>query len=202
MTRKITLLFSFFFLFVSGSPTAQNCQYQLQFFDSFGDGWNGGFLTLHLNGTATEYGFLPTDGDGGNFLSIFIDVQTGDSISIDFQLGGFPDEVSFLILDNDDQIVYESTSPPQAGIDIFNFIVECQTCVSPPLASIEFFRLRSTSVDVIWNAVRTLEDPVYLLEYGLAGFTPGVDEIDIIETMDTSVRVQPLTDTTLYEFYL
>ncbi|MEL6392427.1 MAG: T9SS type A sorting domain-containing protein, partial [Bacteroidota bacterium] len=29
-----------------------------------------------------------------------------------------------------------------------------------------------------------------------------VDEIDIIETMDTSVRVQPLTDTTLYEFYL
>ncbi|MEM6397112.1 MAG: T9SS type A sorting domain-containing protein [Bacteroidota bacterium] len=201
MIKKLTLLFAVFIASLTGALSAQNCQYQLQFFDSFGDGWNGGILTVHLNGVPTDYGFTPTDGDG-SFFNIFIDVATGDSISLDFDSGTFPGEESFFILDNDDQLVYESSNPPENGEDIFNFIVECQTCVSPPVASVEFFRLRSTSVDVRWNSISSIENPVYLLEYGLAGFMPGVDAIDLIETMDTTVRVQPLTDTTAYEFYL
>ncbi|MEM8583409.1 MAG: T9SS type A sorting domain-containing protein [Bacteroidota bacterium] len=202
MIRKFTLLFSAFLGLVLSSVSAQGCLYQLQFFDSVGDGWNGATLTAHINGTPTTYGFVPTVENGGAFLSIFIEVQTGDSISLDFQSGVFPEEESFIVLDNDDQLVYASSNPPENGTDIFNFIVECKTCVSPPAESVDFFRLRSTSVDVIWNSTGTLENPTYLLEYGLAGFTPGVDEIELIETTDTSIRVQPLTDTTLYEFYL
>ena len=200
--KRIFILSLFALLGVcANSLLAQSCLYQFQLYDTFGDGWNGAEIVIHVNGVEEAYTFTALDNNGDSLL-VFIPVENGDSISIDFSSGGFPNEESFLILDNDDQLIYESSMPPENGIDIFNFIVECVSCVAPPASTVEFFRLRSTSVDVIWGSATTLDNPTYYLEYGLTGFTPGVDPINGIETMDTSLRIQPLTDTTSYDFYL
>lgn len=75
---------------VNGSCTSDpTCSFLLEGFDSYGDGWNDGFITVTINGESTDYTFY-----SGGYQSWPLELSTGDEISITFTPGGWPEEVT------------------------------------------------------------------------------------------------------------
>jgi hypothetical protein len=68
-------------LFTAGlsTLTAQDCNYQLLMGDTFGDGWNGGEITVRVNGVSTIY-TLERDDNDGFFRAVFFPLRKGDVI--------------------------------------------------------------------------------------------------------------------------
>ena len=88
MKRSFTLRPFWFILlpFLLGSSTLNaqtSCEYTLNLFDSFGDGWNGGFLDVTIGNTTTTY-TLDNFNDDGSFNSFALTVTEGDTIILDF----------------------------------------------------------------------------------------------------------------------
>ncbi len=198
MQKTYRIFFSFLVLLLGNLLPAQSCEYELQMFDTFGDGWNGGQLTIRVGTDSSTY-TLTT----GSFLKLCFPVTDSDTLSLGYQAGAFAFEVSFIISDNAGQIVYSSGLGPVQGSNIFQTEVACASCVAPSFCSdITFNRLRSTSIDFFWNSVpdQNGQPPVYLIEYDTSGFTPGTGLF--LTTTDTIFRVQPLSDTTTYDVYI
>ena len=157
-----------FFLFCCFQPlTAQDCDYQIVLLDLVdGDGWNGGQLTVRAGSRSLEFTL-----GSGNRQSVYFPVTNGETVALDYQRGVAPAGTSFVVLDNDDNVVAEATSPP-TGSDVATFTANCTACAAPPANSIDFFRARFNSVDVRFRPVPAAADPSYLIRYGTGGFDP------------------------------
>lgn len=184
---------------------AQNCNYRFDTFDSFGDGWNGGVLTYEINGVSTDFSLTNDLGDGDAFSFTF-PVQSGDEIILSYVPGAFAGEVSFILFNSEGLPLFQYGPNVTAGGDsLFVGEVICPACASPFICTDEIGtrRLRSSSVDLFYCGIGndTLDGPpLYLIEFGPAGFTPGTGTI--ATTTDTTFRVQPLMDTTAYDIYI
>jgi len=99
---------------------SQGCFYTLNGYDSYGDGWNDGFVTITVNGVATNYTFYT-----GFQSSWLIPVNGNENITLSWSPGGWPEEVSFQLLDGlGNQLLNISPTPP-VGI-IFTGTTVCQ----------------------------------------------------------------------------
>lgn len=187
-----------------GGLSAQNCNYQLLLEDSFGDGWNGALLTVRIDGivdTFTITNDLDTD---GRRRVIFLPVTDGQTIEIGFTEGAFPLENSFTLFDNADVPLYVSGLPIEEGDIIFSTEVICQTCFSPPANSVDFFRIRSATIDYRFNGANPTSDPVYRIEFRDGDdYDPAVDDDGVVFfTPDTTDRVTGLEPDTSYTFWI
>jgi hypothetical protein len=54
MKKIISLSIFFVILSFTSSTLSAQCTYTLDMYDSWGDGWNGGFITININGVATH----------------------------------------------------------------------------------------------------------------------------------------------------
>lgn len=195
-------------LFAAGlsTITAQDCNYQLLMEDTFGDGWNGGEVTVRVNGVSTMY-TLERDDNGGFFRAVFFPVNNGDVIEIDYVHGGFPNETFFSILNNNDSLLYSNGEDVDIdvieGVNLASIIVECEACAAPSANSIEFFRIRSTSVDIRFLSLPAAVDPLYRIQYRGGNFDPTVD-MDGMTIMgtDTAYRINDLAPDSLYTFWV
>lgn len=194
----------FLLLFAAGlSPlVAQDCNYQLLMEDTLGDGWNGGEVTVRINGVSTVYALAPED---GTQRAVFFPVNNGDALEIDYALGAFPAETSFSILNNNDSLLYSNGTEVDVvgGMNLFSAIVECDACAAPPANSIEFFRIRSTSVDVRFLSQPAEVVPLYRVRYRGGDYDPAVDLDGFTATsVDTSFRINDLAPDSLYTFWV
>ena len=185
---------------------AQQCFYTLQMFDSFGDGWNGGELTITIDGDTSIY-FLDNINDDGSFATVDFQVAEGQNMVLGYQAGAFANEVSFIILSDECMVVYESEQGPEQGDTIFEAMLECTDCPIPVTCSgngFEFSRLRSSSVDIDWlGTYDSIFQPVtFQVEYGPSGFEPNTGDGTILITSDSTARLQPLLDTSFYDVYI
>ncbi len=186
--------------------TAQDCNYQLLMEDTFGDGWNGGEVTVRVNGVSTMY-TLERDDNGGFFRAVFFPVNNGDVIEIDYVHGGFPNETFFSILNNNDSLLYSNGEVVGEdvieGTNLASIVVECEVCAAPSANSIEFFRIRSTSVDIRFLSLPASVDPLYRIQYRGGNFDPAVDmDGTTIMGTDTSYRIDNLAPDSLYTFWV
>ena len=79
--------------------TPGNCGiYNLELLDSYGDGWNGGYLEIILNGIIVDSNVTMQNGFGPEFKPIAVD--SGDVIDILYYPGGWPEENSYLLYDH------------------------------------------------------------------------------------------------------
>jgi hypothetical protein len=85
---------------------AQTCTYTIQMIDSFGDGWNGGTLTVTSDGVVTTH-TLPS---GSNGTSTF-QVTAGAPITISWTAGSFAFEPSFNLLNSDGLVLFSAGNP-------------------------------------------------------------------------------------------
>jgi len=100
------------------------CTYDLQLSDSFGDGWDGSFVTINVAGTSTDY----TLTDFG-FASFSIEADRADSITLSYTAGNFEDEKSYQFFETtgDGQILLFADGPsPEAG-EVFSTF--CQASI-------------------------------------------------------------------------
>ncbi len=186
-------------LFVLALPVnAQDCFYQLRLTDSEGDGWNGGEVTLGVNGRTASY-TLDAENDDGFSRDFFFPVDNGDPIVVGYEAGAFPEEVGFTILDNNDSLIYEVTAPVTSP-SLTTFTATCRSCAPPPLSSIELYRVRYNSVDIRFRS--TPGNPTYRIEYGSGAFDPTAGTGTEILTTDTMLRVSELEPLTTYQFYV
>jgi|GEM_PF-4743875 len=105
-----------------------NCEYTLNAYDSFGDGWEGGYLQIAVNGVPTDYVMT-----GGSFQTFQVPVVTGATISIMWTPGNHQDEASFQLLDSSGQEVVAVNAPMPVGTVLFNGTAFCvpQSGVNP-----------------------------------------------------------------------
>ena len=82
-------------LFVNYS--AFSCNFQLKLADSYGDGWNGGKVTVKVNGTSVLIDKTIANGFGPVLFSFT--VNTGDLITTDYTEGSYGYENEYWILD-------------------------------------------------------------------------------------------------------
>lgn len=193
----LTLIFTCLCLLTA---TAQTCQYQLLLQDTAADGWNDGQITLRQNGVVTTYTLTEEDGARRSF---FFSVTEGDALELDYTAGQFPDETSFSLLDNNDSLLYASVQPLVSGTNIFAYTVICVPCAPPPANSFEFFRVRSTSVDVRFGSLPAAENPRYRIRYGAGDYDPtlGGGGLEVTGT-DTTYRIRNLEADSRYSFWI
>lgn len=89
---------------------SSGCFYTLNGFDSYGDGWNGGILTITIDGVASDYAVQ------GNFFSWPILVEDGQEMTVSWSAGGWPEEVSFEMIDLFGSTILSVQAPPPNGL--------------------------------------------------------------------------------------
>ena len=111
--KKIILLLSLSFLFLSSNIYSQNCaNYTLNMYDSFGDGWNGNDFTLtDSTGSVFFTTTLPTGSSGTDSVCI-----PSGCILVDCDGGSFQAEVSWDLLDSTGNIVLSGGAPYSGSI--------------------------------------------------------------------------------------
>ena len=86
------------------APAPPDCQYTIRMWDDFGDGWNGGYLKVYLDGQLAYNNITLNSGSGPSDAAI--GVYNGDSISVQFVAGGWAYECEFKIYDKDMREIY------------------------------------------------------------------------------------------------
>ena len=61
--------------------------FNLELYDSFGDGWNGGFINVVINGNVAFSGLTLVNGNGPEIFPISVNI--GDVVDFIYTSGGF-----------------------------------------------------------------------------------------------------------------
>ncbi len=97
MKTKFIYLFIMILAVFTLPNIASACDYQLKMIDSYGDGWNGGKVTVFVNGTAVITDATIATGGGPEYVTFA--ANTGDLITTDYTAGSYPGENEYYILD-------------------------------------------------------------------------------------------------------
>ncbi|MBL7808904.1 MAG: fibronectin type III domain-containing protein, partial [Saprospiraceae bacterium] len=175
------------------------CQYTLQMFDSYGDGWNGCKLTITSGAVMTTY-TLDNINDDGIDSTLTFPVTDGAPLVFTYTTASFPWEVSFKIFDNTGALFFESNAP--AAGTLYNGIGDCIECGQPS----------NFAVDNIWdNRVRLRWQPntggtnapvSWRVVYGPQGFSLNGGEGDTLVSALNKVTIQGLQKKTWYDAYV
>ena len=80
------------------------CKYTIRMRDSYGDGWNGGYLNIFINGTLTYQAQL-TSGSGP--VNYQFNVLDGQTLHVTFVCGSWCYECEYDVLDKYGNIIYQ-----------------------------------------------------------------------------------------------
>ena len=106
-------------LFFSTPIFSQCCTFTLSMFDSFGDGWNGGSLSVTVGGTF----FGPYSASGAGTQSTFV-ACPGDVISLSYSSGTWEGENTYSLLDPNGTVLFSDGPNPTTG-SVFSTIAFC-----------------------------------------------------------------------------
>ncbi|MCF6171496.1 MAG: carboxypeptidase-like regulatory domain-containing protein, partial [Bacteroidales bacterium] len=110
------LMLAVFSLFSVYATNAQ-CTYQIELTDpGYGDGWNGGRVTVFVNGTAVLTDITLAGGYGPEYHDF--SAATGDEITTDYTGGGWSYENNYKILDPGGNIQFETGYPNGTPSDL------------------------------------------------------------------------------------
>ena len=91
---------------IPASPVAGNYEIAMQ--DSYGDGWNGGYISVNINGTEVQQ---ITISSGASDNGSFTVPAEATSLDVHYVSGAWDSEVSFQITRNGDTVFSDGPSP-------------------------------------------------------------------------------------------
>ncbi len=97
---------------INNKISGNACEHTLNLYDSAGDGWNGASITLYINGVSTGTNIF----NAGNSLTIVVTIEDGDDITIFYNPGSNEDQVSYELLDAENNIVFSDGPNPALGV--------------------------------------------------------------------------------------
>lgn len=117
-----------FLLCARNTATPAPCSYTLRLLDSAGDGWNGGYVTLCINGSCTNYTVY------GGISNVVFSAPVGANITLSYTpSGGFQNQVSFSLLAQNGFAMFSSANPPASGL---NYVYTVNSACNVPPAPI------------------------------------------------------------------
>lgn len=167
-------------------------------FDNFGDGWNGGQLTVINAGVTTQYALVLNVGNGSD-SSVMISVTQGVPLVLAWSPGLFNDEVSFALYNNDGDLLF-SSSNPSSGIVFLLPSVACVDCLKPTNVITE--NVWDNRARVAWTpAFGNLAPVSWRVTYGPAGFDPDTDGSTLTVGIPRA-NITGLLPKTAYDYYV
>lgn len=202
MNRKFLQLLPFFALltfFTHGlSAQTANCQYTIFMADTYGDGWNGGILTVTSGNQTTQFTLATGFADTMTF-----DVFNGQPLTFSWVAGAFLGEVSYKITDNVGSVVAQAASPamPPTGT-LYSGIGACVTCSAPLNFTVE--NVWDTYAKLRWAINPASPNPAvaWKVIYGPKGFNLGAGEGDTLTVTTPKITINGLQKKTWYDAYI
>lgn len=185
-------------LLLGPAASAQfSCEYLLVMEDDYGDGWNGGILTINTGGNSTTY---TLDFIAGYYGEAYITVADGDAIQMSYIGGSFPYEVSYTLYDANGLPVFQDGqggATPMTGV-VYTGTVACPSCPPPPAGAVSVDEVRAYTADISW--VPSDPEGEYVIEYGISGFNLGMGNTKTVSGANT--RLYNLMEKSPYDFYI
>ena len=138
--------------------------YQVALYDSYGDGWNGGSLDIHINGTTVLSGLTIISGSGPEYHSF--PVEEGDEITTTYYPGSWTTENSYEILNEGGDVIY--TSP--------NTSIPAGVLFVGPLTNFDFGFI--TSINPMSGTLEEGETAQVRFTYDATGYSVGTYTVD------------------------
>lgn len=162
-----------------GITTAPGCDYILNMFDNFGDGWNGFQVEIFIDGVSIGTFTLNAGSVGAQTFY----VPDGSTISINTTSGAFDTEVSYDITDPNGAIVWQNGPGPIIGNNVWTGVASC------PNAGSQYTYQWSPATGLNDPA---LEDPISLavgqdITYVLTAWETGHQACALSDTMNITV---------------
>lgn len=179
----------------NGARVQAQCNFTLKMKDAFSDGWSGGKVTIRTGADSTVYSLF----DGGDSTAI-LSVKTGDTLIIRWAAGTYPGEVSFELLDNDQQTVYKSVPLTPSPKTLYTGKIQCVDCLRPVGVRIE--NIWDTRIRLRWNPGGTDTILGWQVITGPQGFQPGPGVGDTLKVTLPRATITGLTEKTKYDCYV
>ena len=174
--------FTFTTLVIPGSCGA----YLLELNDSYGDGWNGGYIDVLLNGTVIDSNITIVNGSGPESTPIPID--SGDVLDVVY----YPDQFGNII------ITQNNIQPMNNGPLSTYGIQACVSCSSP--ISLYASGITTNIADLSWVSGGS-GGALWNLEWGVSGFTQSSGTL--INNLNSNTHsLNSLTPGSDYDFYV
>ena len=172
--------------------------FTVELIDSYGDGWNGGTLTVYVNGTAFFTGITLNNGTGPE--SHNIPVNQGDILSFEYTAGSYASENEYIVYDNNGVMVADEGANGTPGSigdpSVPTGLQACPTCPAP--SNLFATNITAFTADLSWTENGTAT--AWNIEYGPAGFTPGSGTVVAVTT--NPYTLTGLTASTDYDYYV
>ena len=121
------------------------CQITITGEDSYGDGWNGGFITVSQSGSNIDTFTV----SGGSLFTTTIEVSGDAPVQFSWSSGMYDDEVSFTIQDGSGAPVYTCTDGSNLPAGLFyTLTTPCPNCLAPTVAVDTF---SNSSATISWT---------------------------------------------------
>jgi hypothetical protein len=192
--KKILLIVSAF-MFGAFASNAQ-CDYTINGFDSWGDGWNGHNVDVVLDGVAVPGS--PFTLPSGSTATFTFTVNPGQNLELTWNSGSYNNEASYNLLDSEGNVAYAHGTNGAYGLE-YTGTTNCPLCVSPAALSVS--NVTAINADISWAPATGADD--YNVEWGVSGYTPGVGlESGAITVATTNTTFGVLTPEVCYDVYV
>ena len=169
--------------------------FNLELYDSFGDGWNGGFMDVVINGNVAFSGLTLVSGNGPEIFPI--SVNTGDVLDFVYTPGSYSGENSYKVFDQNGVLIFEEGL---GGIPNSVFGVEaCPSCPAPSNLSANTSTAGTALLD--WVGGSSPFGGAFNIEWGPTGFNQGNGTI-VNNINGVSYLLNGLSSITTYDYYV
>jgi len=184
------------FSFTTASVAGSCGLFNLELYDSFGDGWNGSFIDVVINGNIYSSNITIATGFGPEIFQISVNI--GDVIDIIYNPGGFPEENSFKVFDENGILIFEEGAG-QAIPNSISGIEGCVNCPAPSNLSANTSTAGSALLD--WTGGSSPFGGAFNVEWGPTGFSQGSGTI-VTNINNLSYLLSGLGSITNYDYYV
>ena len=181
--------------FVYNAQAQTTCEYRLEMYDSFGDGWNGANIDVNNGGTVTNYTVNFAD-NNGDFNIVDILVTDGEELTLTYTGGTFENEVTYFLYDSEDNIVFQDGPFPAVGL-VFETTTSCPTC---PTLDDEIYEFTALPGGFTIDFAEGQLPGDYLIEYGPLNFEPGTGTTVTANT--NTFTIDDLPEGEYYHIYI
>ncbi|MEO6758537.1 MAG: hypothetical protein ABIO24_03715, partial [Saprospiraceae bacterium] len=143
------------------------CQYQLNMFDSFGDGWNGGVVKITSGPNTYVFG-LDNFNDDGLDSTVYFPVNAGLPLLVFWTPGAFVNEVSFNLYNYNGDLIYQSGVLGSGPSILYSTIAACPSCLKP--ANVKVENVYDTKAKLRWSPAPGSTALGWKVIYGPQGF--------------------------------
>ena len=170
--------------------------FNLELYDSFGDGWNGGFMNVVINGNTAFSGLTLASGSGPEIFPISVNI--GDVVDFLYTSGGYSNENSYKVFDENGILLFEEGLGNSTPNSVFG-LEACPSCPAPSNLSANTSTPGTALLD--WVGGLSPFGGAFNIEWGPTGFNQGNGTV-VSNINGMSYLLNGLSSITTYDYYV